>query len=82
MLGWRCLLIRVLEVLAEVAACGWGRRVDARRWGGLMVTVGWARLVVLRDRGFNQVLNLWMVPRLNGLWPWQMAAWVPSAAGR
>ena len=74
MLGWRCLLVRVLEVLAEVAACGWGRRVDARRWGGLMVAVGWAQLVVLRDRGVNQVLNLWMVPRLYGLWPRQMAA--------
>jgi hypothetical protein len=49
---------------------------------GLMVAVGWARLVVLRDRRGKQVLNLWMVPRLNGLWPWQMAAWVPNAAGR
>jgi hypothetical protein len=69
-------------VLAEGAAFGSGRRVDARRWGGLMVAVGWARLVVLRDRGFNQVLNLWMVHRLNGVWPRPMAAWVRSAAGR
>ena len=69
-------------MLAEVAARVRGRRVDARRWGGLMVAVGWARLVVLRDRGVNQVRNLWMVPRLYGLWPRQMAAWVRSAAGR
>ena len=47
-----------------------------------MVAVGRARLVGLRDRGVNQVLNLWMVHRLNGLLPRQMAAWVPSAAGR
>ena len=47
-----------------------------------MVAVGWAQLVVLRDRGVNQVLNLWMVPRLYGLWPRQKAAWVPNAAGR
>ena len=47
-----------------------------------MAAVGWAQLVVLRDRGFNQVLNLWMVPRLYGFWPRQMAAWVRSAAGR
>ena len=82
MLCWRCLMDRVLEVLAEVADCGWGRRVDARRWGGLMAAVGRARLVVLRDRGVNQVLNLWMVHRLNGLWPRPMAAWVLNAAGR
>ena len=69
-------------MLAEGAACGRGRRVDARRWGGVMVAVGWAWLVVLRDRGVNQVLNLGMVPRLYGLWPRQMAAWVRSAAGR
>ena len=61
-------------MLAEVAARGGGRSVDARRWGGLMVTAGWARLAVLRDRGVKQVLNLWMVPRLYGLWPRQMAA--------
>ena len=73
---------RVLWVLAEVAARGRGRSVDARRRGGLMVTGGWARLVVLRDRGGNQVLNLWMVHRLNGVWPRPMAAWVRSAAGR
>jgi len=47
-----------------------------------MVTGGWARLVVLRDRGGNQVLNLGTVPRLYRLWPSQMAAWVRSAAGR
>ena len=82
MLGWRCLLVRVLEVLAEVADCGWGRRVDARRWGGLMVAVGWARLGVLRERGGNQVLNLGIAPRLYGLWPRPLAAWVLNAAGR
>ena len=82
MLCWHCLMDRVLEVLAEVAACGRGRRVDARRRGGLMVAVGWARLVVLRDRGGNQVLNLRMVPRLYGLLPRAMAAWVLNAAGR
>jgi len=47
-----------------------------------MVAVAWARLVVLRDRGVKQVLNLWMVPRLYGLWPRQMAARVRSAAGQ
>ena len=73
---------RVLWVLAEVAARGRGRSVDARRRGGLMVTGGWARLVVLRDRGGNQVLNLGTVPRLYRLWPSQMAAWVRNAAGR
>jgi len=46
-----------------------------------MVTVGWARLVVLRERGGNQVLNLGIAPRLYGLWPRQMAAGVPNAAG-
>jgi hypothetical protein len=82
MLGWRCLMDRVLYVLAEGAACGRGRRVDARRWGGLMVAGGWARLLVLRERGGNQVLNLGIAPRLYGLWPRPLAAWVLNAAGR
>jgi hypothetical protein len=47
-----------------------------------MEAVAWAWLVVSRERGVNQVLNLCMVVRLHGLWPRQMAAWVPSAAGQ
>jgi len=47
-----------------------------------MVAVAWAWLVVSRERGVNQVLNLCMVVRLNGVWPRPMAAWVRSAAGR
>jgi len=68
---------RVLEVLAEVAACGRGRRVDARRWVGLMVAVGWAWLVVLRDRGGNR--------GQPGAEPWDGAAalsFVAEAIGR
>jgi hypothetical protein len=86
MLGWRCLMDRVLYVLAEGAACGRGRRVDARRWGGLMAAVGRARLVVLRERGVNPGAEpldgasaQWSVAEANGgLGPqcrWAMRCW-------
>jgi len=73
-------------VRAEVAARVRGRRVDARRWGGLMAAVGRARLVVLRDRGVNPGAEpldgasaQWSVAEANGgLGPqcrWAMRCW-------
>jgi hypothetical protein len=47
-----------------------------------MAAVGRARLVFLRELGGNQVLNLGIAPRLYGLWPRPLAAWVLNAAGR
>jgi hypothetical protein len=47
-----------------------------------MVAGRWARLLILRERGGNKVLNLGISSRLYGLWPRPLAAWVLNAAGR